>query len=121
MSKTIKELLETGQWDEDAWNEAVQKYKQKNDEEAESEEEVRKLHAEYAGITPESESKKAKEKADLTEAERLKLEKEGLDTSKVTKELQRKLKKQIFPISAVTGEGIKELTELLWDKTQQIK
>lgn len=31
------------------------------------------------------------------------------------------LKKTVYPISAVTGEGIKELTELLWQKVKEAK
>ena len=36
-------------------------------------------------------------------------------------ELQKKLKKTIYPISAVTGEGIKDLNEILWKKVKEIK
>ena len=40
---------------------------------------------------------------------------------KIVKELQKKLKKTIHPISAVTGSGIKELSELLWQKVKETK
>ena len=37
------------------------------------------------------------------------------------KDLGKKLNKMIWPISAVTGRGIKELTELLWQKVKELK
>jgi GTP-binding protein len=37
------------------------------------------------------------------------------------KELKKKLKKEIHAISAVTGTGVKELTELLWQKVKETK
>jgi len=40
---------------------------------------------------------------------------------KKVKQLKRKLKKEICPISAVTGQGTKELTELLWQKVKESK
>jgi GTP-binding protein len=40
---------------------------------------------------------------------------------KIVKELKEKLRHQVYPISAVTGSGIKELTELLWQKVKDIK
>ncbi|MHC4456077.1 MAG: GTPase ObgE [Planctomycetota bacterium] len=40
---------------------------------------------------------------------------------KLVKNLKEKLKKMIHPISAVTGEGIKELSELLWQKVKELK
>jgi len=40
---------------------------------------------------------------------------------KIVKELKKKLKKEIRQISAVTGEGINELVELLWHKVKQLK
>jgi len=42
-----------------------------------------------------------------------------LTDDKPMKNLQKKLKKKIIPISAVSGEGIKDLRELLWKKVQQ--
>jgi len=42
------------------------------------------------------------------------------DEEKV-KELTGKLPQPIHPISAVTGSGIKELTELLWHKVKELK
>jgi GTP-binding protein len=40
---------------------------------------------------------------------------------KKVKELKKKLKKEIHAISAVTGKGIKELTEFLWQKVKETK
>jgi len=40
---------------------------------------------------------------------------------KVVKDLREKLNKEIYPISAVTGSGIKELTEFLWQKVKELK
>jgi len=40
---------------------------------------------------------------------------------KIVKELQVKLQQPIHPISAVTGSGIKELIELLWQKVKELK
>jgi GTP-binding protein len=41
--------------------------------------------------------------------------------NKIVKELGKKLKKPIYPISAVTGSGIKELSESLWKKVKESK
>lgn len=40
---------------------------------------------------------------------------------KIVKDLKEKLKKDFHPISAVSGSGIKELTESLWQKVKQLK
>jgi len=39
----------------------------------------------------------------------------------IVKKLQKKLRHRIYPISAVTGEGIKDLCETLWKKVQSAK
>ncbi len=39
--------------------------------------------------------------------------------TKAVEELSKELGKEVHPISAVTGTGIKELTELLWQKVKQ--
>jgi GTP-binding protein len=39
--------------------------------------------------------------------------------SQALEELSKELGKEVHPISAVTGTGIKELTELLWQKVKQ--
>jgi GTP-binding protein len=45
-----------------------------------------------------------------------------LDTDrKIVQDLKKKLHKTIYPISAVTGAGIKELQELLWQKVKELK
>ncbi len=41
--------------------------------------------------------------------------------AKIVKDLRKKLNKTIHPISAVTGSGIKELSELLWQKVKETK
>ena len=41
--------------------------------------------------------------------------------AKIVKDLRKKLNKTIYPISAVTGSGIKELSELLWEKVKEAK
>ena len=40
---------------------------------------------------------------------------------RMVKELKQKLQQPIYPISAVTGAGIKELSELLWQKVKETK
>jgi len=42
-------------------------------------------------------------------------------SGKKVKELKKKLKKDLHPISAVTGKGVKELTEFLWQKVKETK
>jgi 50S ribosomal subunit-associated GTPase HflX len=40
---------------------------------------------------------------------------------KIVKELTEKLQQPAHPISAVTGSGTKELSELLWKKVKELK
>jgi len=40
---------------------------------------------------------------------------------KIVKDLTEKLNKDVHPISAVTGSGIKELSEFLWQKVKELK
>jgi len=40
---------------------------------------------------------------------------------KIVNKLKKKLNKNIYPISAVTGEGVKQLCELLWHNVKQTK
>jgi GTP-binding protein len=40
---------------------------------------------------------------------------------KIIEDLRKKLNKEIHPISAVTGSGIKELSQLLWQKVKELK
>jgi GTP-binding protein len=40
---------------------------------------------------------------------------------KIIEDLRKKLSKDIHPISAVTGSGTKELSELLWQEVKELK
>ena len=40
---------------------------------------------------------------------------------RMVKELKKKMRKTIYPVSAVTGSGIKELKEILWQKVKETK
>jgi GTP-binding protein len=40
---------------------------------------------------------------------------------KIIEDLRKKLQQEIHPISAVTGAGIKELSEFLWQKVKELK
>jgi len=56
------------------------------------------------------------EKIEIIVANKIDLDADG----KKLRKLKKTLKKDIYPISAVTGEGVKELTELLWKKVKGI-
>jgi len=73
----------------------------------------------YRAIRSELEqySKELAKKEEVIVANKIDLDPDG----KIVKDLRKKLKKEIYPISAVTGEGIKELTELLWQKVKETK
>ena len=60
-------------------------------------------------------SEKLAEKQEIIVANKIDLDEYG----KKVKELKKKLHKDIHPVSAVTGKGVKELTELLWRKVKQ--
>ena len=62
-------------------------------------------------------SKALAQKEEIIVANKIDLDPDG----KIVKDLKKKLKKKIYPISAVTGEGIKELTELLWKRVKETK
>ena len=62
-------------------------------------------------------SKALAEKCEIIIANKIDLEPE----MKTVKRLRKKLGKDIVAISAVTGEGIKELSELLWQKVRETK
>ena len=62
-------------------------------------------------------SKTLAEKTEIIVANKIDLDPDG----EIVKDLRKKLKKTIYTISAVTGNGIKELSELLWKKTKEIK
>jgi len=40
---------------------------------------------------------------------------------KIVSKLEKKLKKKVYPISAVTGAGINQLAELLWEKVKEVR
>ncbi len=62
-------------------------------------------------------SKALAQKPEVIVANKIDLDPDG----KIIEDLRKKLKKDIHPISAVTGSGIKELSELLWQKTKELK
>ncbi|MBN2457254.1 MAG: GTPase ObgE [Sedimentisphaerales bacterium] len=62
-------------------------------------------------------SKKLVRKTEFIVANKIDLDPNG----KIVKELDKKLNKKVYPISAVTGSGIKELSELLWQKVKELK
>ena len=57
------------------------------------------------------------EKEEFVIANKIDLDPDG----KIIKELDKKFNATIYPISAVTGSGIKELSELLWQKAKKLK
>jgi GTP-binding protein len=65
----------------------------------------------------EQHSKALAQKHEIIVANKIDLDPDG----KIVKELTEKLQQPVRPISAVTGTGIKELTELLWQKTKELK
>ena len=62
-------------------------------------------------------SKALTKKTEFIVANKIDLDHNGQELKK----LQKKLKKTIYPISAVTGSGIKELNEILWKKVKETK
>jgi len=62
-------------------------------------------------------SKALARKKEVIIANKIDLDPDG----KIIEKLKKKMKKKIYPISAVTGEGVKELTEILWKKVKQTK
>ncbi|MCK4292770.1 MAG: Obg family GTPase CgtA, partial [Planctomycetes bacterium] len=73
----------------------------------------------YKAIRTELEkhSKILAQKQQIIIANKIDLDPEG----KIAKDLEKRLNKTVYPISAVTGKGIKELSELLWQKVKDIK
>ena len=55
------------------------------------------------------------QKQEIIVANKIDLDPDG----KILEDLRKKLKQDLHPISAVTGQGVKELTELLWQKVKQ--
>jgi GTP-binding protein len=62
-------------------------------------------------------SKALSKKPEIIVANKIDLDPDG----KIVEELKKKLRKKIYPISAVTGAGIKGLSELLWQKIKEAK
>jgi GTP-binding protein len=56
-----------------------------------------------------------KPEVEVIVANKIDLDPEG----KIVKKLRKQLRHRIYPISAVTGEGVKDLCELLWKKVKQ--
>ena len=73
----------------------------------------------YKGIRGELKaySKALAKKPEVIIANKIDLDPDG----KIVEKLKKKLRKKIYPISAVTGEGVKELAEALWQKVKEIK
>ena len=65
----------------------------------------------------EKHSKTLAEKQEIIVANKIDLDPEG----KALKDLAKRLNHPLHPISAVTGEGIKDLSELLWQKIKGIE
>jgi GTP-binding protein len=62
-------------------------------------------------------SKALARKPEVIVANKIDLDPDG----KTVKELKKKLRKKIYPVSAATGTGIKELTEILWQLVKETK
>jgi GTP-binding protein len=65
----------------------------------------------------EQHSKALARKQEIIVANKIDLDPDG----KIVKELTEKLQQPIHPISAVTGSGTKQLSELLWKKVKELK
>jgi GTP-binding protein len=61
-------------------------------------------------------SKALAQKPEVIVANKIDLDPDGI----IVKELTEKLRQPVHPISAVTGSGVKELSELLWHKVKEI-
>jgi GTP-binding protein len=62
-------------------------------------------------------SKALTQKEEVIIANKIDLDTDG----KIVEDLRKKLNKTVYPISAVTGAGIRELSELLWQKVKETK
>ncbi len=73
----------------------------------------------YKAIRSELElySKELTKKQEVIVANKIDLDPDG----KAVSNLRKKLNKTVHPISAVTGSGIKELTEILWQQVKEAK
>jgi GTP-binding protein len=73
----------------------------------------------YKAIRSELEqySKALAQKAEIIVANKIDLDPDG----KIVEDLRKKLSRMLYPISAVTGSGIKDLSELLWQRVKKTK
>jgi len=62
-------------------------------------------------------SKALARKQEIIVANKIDLDPDGI----IVKELRKKLNKDVHPISAVTGSGIRELSESLWQKVKELR
>jgi GTP-binding protein len=62
-------------------------------------------------------SKELAQKQEIIVANKIDLDPDG----KIVKDLRKNLNKEIHPISAVTGQGVRELSESLWQKVKESK
>ncbi len=62
-------------------------------------------------------SKALAEKEEIIVANKIDLDPDG----KIVEDLRKKLNKKVHPISAVTGKGVRELSESLWQKVKEGK
>ncbi len=62
-------------------------------------------------------SKALAAKSEIIIANKIDLEPDG----EIVAHLKEKLNSEVYPISAVTGQGIRELRELLWQKVKELK
>ena len=65
----------------------------------------------------EQHSKALAQKQEIIVANKIDLDSDAI----IVKDLTDKLQLPVYPISAVTGSGIKELSELLWQKVKELK
>jgi GTP-binding protein len=65
----------------------------------------------------EQHSKTLAAKKEVIVANKIDLDPKG----EIVKKLRKRLGRRIIPISAVTGQGIKDLCEMLWKKVKQVK
>ena len=65
----------------------------------------------------EKHSKALAQKQEIIVANKIDLDPDG----KIVADLKKKLRQEIHSISAVTGSGVKELTEFLWQTIRKIK
>ncbi|MBA7642391.1 GTPase Obg [subsurface metagenome] len=62
-------------------------------------------------------SKALAQKEEIIVANKIDLDPDG----KIVEDLRKKLNRNVCSISAVTGEGVRELSESLWQKVKELK